>query len=625
MYWMGNGVKKDPGKAFDWYLKSAEKMYQPAMEEVALCYYRGDEGIPINYHKAEKWYRRLIDIGSIEAIYDWGNLFLYGSYEPLSDDEIIEEEYESDEFKAFCLFLFAAKCGSTDAMEEIAHMYDSDDIENEHYEESIKSYLDKNWKHLNNPISIKKIDDFLTYEVENKGKIAWEPLDQNKKMGYQIKWLKMAIDSGSSSAALKLGDICKNSYFYDQDIDKIDILIEARTWYDKALELSQDDFDKKEAEEKIKENCFDLAHTYKYDYNNNSEAAKQYLQLIKYGYNHFSYDLADCYYCDCNYEEAAKWYRKAVEQGKVEAQSKLGLMYEDGLGVPKNYAKAVEWYIKAAEQGDIFAQYRLGEIYYSGKGVSQDYAKTAKWSRKAAEQGYEKAQYRLGDIYFYGKGVSQDYAKAAEWYQKAAEQGNAISQYELGRMYYSGIGISQDYKKAAAWFQKAAEQGDAYAQYGLGEIYYYGLEVSQDYTKAYEWYRKAAEQRFALAQYNLGVLYYTGNGVSQDYAKAAEWYRKAAEQGNADAQTYLGYMYDTGNGISQNYVKAAEWYSKAAEQGNATAQYNLGIMYYNGYGVSQNYTKAAEWYRKAAEQGHANAQKKLEDIYKKGLVVPKSR
>mgnify|MGYP006343379143 CR=1 FL=1 len=124
-----------------------------------------------------------------------------------------------------------------------------------------------------------------------------------------------------------------------------------------------------------------------------------------------------------NYAEAAKWYRKAAEQGNVAAQYNLGVCYKIGLGVQQDYAEAVKWYRKAAEQGLADAQYNLGYCYEAGQGVSQDYAEAVKWYRKAAEQGHARAQYSLGVCYVNGRGVQQDYAEAVKWFRKAAEQG----------------------------------------------------------------------------------------------------------------------------------------------------------------------------------------------------------
>ncbi len=52
-----------------------------------------------------------------------------------------------------------------------------------------------------------------------------------------------------------------------------------------------------------------------------------------------------------DYQEAVKWYRLAVEQGTTLAQTKLGLMYEEGWGVPKDYVLAHMWFNLAGAQG----------------------------------------------------------------------------------------------------------------------------------------------------------------------------------------------------------------------------------------------------------------------------------
>ena len=74
-----------------------------------------------------------------------------------------------------------------------------------------------------------------------------------------------------------------------------------------------------------------------------------------------------------NGAEAAKWYRLAAEQGHVDAQNNLGLMYAQGQGVPKNGAEAAKWYRLAAEQGHADAQNNLGLMYANGEGLPDDY------------------------------------------------------------------------------------------------------------------------------------------------------------------------------------------------------------------------------------------------------------
>ena len=112
-----------------------------------------------------------------------------------------------------------------------------------------------------------------------------------------------------------------------------------------------------------------------------------------------------------------------------------------------------------AEQGDANAQSRLGVMYHFGEGVPQDDAEAARALRERAEQGDANAQYRLGDIYNEGR-IPQDEAEteAVRWYRLAAEQGHADAQFELGSLYRIGEGVPQDYVQAYIWLDLAASR-----------------------------------------------------------------------------------------------------------------------------------------------------------------------
>ncbi len=201
---------------------------------------------------------------------------------------------------------------------------------------------------------------------------------------------------------------------------------------------------------------------------------------------------------------------------------------------------------EAAEQGDMEAQAKLGVIYSRGEGVPQDDKEAAKWFRKAAEQGHQQSQAILGGMYNLGQGVQQDDEQAVKWYRKAAEQGYASAQCMLGTIYGDGQGVAQNNKEAVNWYKKAAEQGDANAQFHLGKMYCSGRGVSKDYRKGVKWLRKAAEQQHADAQYLMGVRYRLGQGVPQDNQEAARWYKKASDRGVPRAQWMLGKQYFKG-------------------------------------------------------------------------------
>lgn len=73
------------------------------------------------------------------------------------------------------------------------------------------------------------------------------------------------------------------------------------------------------------------------------------------------------------------------------AQFALGIMYDEGQGVPKDDREAVRWYRMAAEQANASAQFNLGNVYYNGQGVPKDYVQAYTWWNLAAAQGEEDA------------------------------------------------------------------------------------------------------------------------------------------------------------------------------------------------------------------------------------------
>jgi TPR repeat protein len=85
-----------------------------------------------------------------------------------------------------------------------------------------------------------------------------------------------------------------------------------------------------------------------------------------------------------DYETAFALWRPLAEAGHVDAQSNLGLMYDNGSGVPRSLETAAMWYLRAAKAGDRTAQSYLGEMYAKGQGVEQSYEQAVEWCQKAA-------------------------------------------------------------------------------------------------------------------------------------------------------------------------------------------------------------------------------------------------
>jgi len=152
------------------------------------------------------------------------------------------------------------------------------------------------------------------------------------------------------------------------------------------------------------------------------------------------------------------------------------------------YSLAVTEWLQAAEQGVVNAQFNLGVMYEKELGVVQDYTASIKWYQKAAEQGDPNSQYTMGSKYEFGVGVIQNYKEAARWYNLAASQGHPAAQNSIGFMTEYEIGVPRDYDKAANWYKLAAHQGYPKAQHNLGFIYSNGTGVPQNYTLAHMWF-----------------------------------------------------------------------------------------------------------------------------------------
>ena len=71
-----------------------------------------------------------------------------------------------------------------------------------------------------------------------------------------------------------------------------------------------------------------------------------------------------------------------AEQGDAEAQHRVAIMYQNGLGVVQNGERAYRWMKAAAEQGHALAEHGLGFMYLEGECVDRNGAEAAKWFRR---------------------------------------------------------------------------------------------------------------------------------------------------------------------------------------------------------------------------------------------------
>ena len=206
-----------------------------------------------------------------------------------------------------------------------------------------------------------------------------------------------------------------------------------------------------------------------------SGVSRQLKEMAANGDAKTQYELGHQYAINNDFDEAAKWYTKAANQGCGEAQGELAMFYLDGRGVEKDETQAAYWIKQWAAQGDALGQLWLGKFYYNGIGVGQDFTTAVLWFEKSAEQGNMDAIFSLGLCHYEGKGTVKDYNKAFSLFQRAANvndpnQVSTSAMIYLSKCYANGQGTTKDMNKAHQWMERAAQMGDADAQEALQEM-----------------------------------------------------------------------------------------------------------------------------------------------------------
>ena len=173
------------------------------------------------------------------------------------------------------------------------------------------------------------------------------------------------------------------------------------------------------------------------------EAEPGLLKLAKEGDAKAQLDLSFCYAHFLALEKYRYWRDKALanfraaaaERGDAEAQFQYALLLQDD-----DPAEALKWFRKAAEQGHLNAMFSVGGFYFKGIAVKQNCIEELKWFRRAAERGSSSAELMIAEHYEYHK---KDHAEAVKWYRRAAEHGNKFAEFMLRK----GFILSKELKK----------------------------------------------------------------------------------------------------------------------------------------------------------------------------------
>lgn len=115
------------------------------------------------------------------------------------------------------------------------------------------------------------------------------------------------------------------------------------------------------------------------------------------------------------FSRAVGLLRPLADTGNHEAQYRIAVMAQNGLGMQPNPLLAYHCMRSAAAAGIGPAQHGLGFMLLEGECTTPNAEEAAVWFRKAAEQGLAGSQAMLASLYDQGRGVPKDPTEAARW------------------------------------------------------------------------------------------------------------------------------------------------------------------------------------------------------------------
>jgi TPR repeat protein len=127
-----------------------------------------------------------------------------------------------------------------------------------------------------------------------------------------------------------------------------------------------------------------------------------------------------------------------------------------------DYVRAARLLLPEAQDGSAMAQTYLGYMYANGLGVPQDFAAAAKWLTLGAERDVPTAQYLLGSLYDRGQGVKHDFVMAEIWLDLAAAHAEPSNRASWEGMRDAVAGkltraeLAEAQRRAAAWTSPGA-------------------------------------------------------------------------------------------------------------------------------------------------------------------------
>lgn len=243
-----------------------------------------------------------------------------------------------------------------------------------------------------------------------------------------------------------------------------------------------------------------------------------------------------------------------------------------------DYEKARAGFARYAARNPL-AQFNLGLLAQNGWGMPANPRKACDWFEKAAHGKVPAAQHFYGVCLVAGIGRPSDVPAAIGWFKEAASRGHLLSLCTAGELYIRGQGVPKDVEQGIALCTQAARQEVPLAILTLADFYREGQDVPPNPAAARYWYAQAAEHHRAEAQYRLAAMLAAGEGGEPNLNAALFWMETAASEGFAPAYLQTAILYanaspqpETGALAPEHLAKIYLWLGAAKKTSNNASE-----------------------------------------------------
>jgi len=535
----------DPIKALHKMELAASLGNHRAMYVLGIMHEMGENGVVVDFKKAEYWYLKAAEHGNSDAQKALGFIYATGKLGYI------------DEAKAILYYTFAAKSGNIIAQLSLAYRYANGYGTEKSCVKSARLY---------EAVAKQYVNDYESrgfgYNIQYEHLSDFASSSQNTDEDDVVEFLKYSASIGDPSSLVTMANLYLQGGLVKQDFRL------AFGYYRDAASLN------------FPAGVAGLGFMYNkgYGVRQDNKTAVHYFKKAQ-GLGHYGAqaNLAEMlmygYGTNKDTSQAIKLLAESAEKGTPEAFVQLGKLYMNGVGVEKDINKALGYFSQATKYSNPVAIYQIGK--YILENHESDCENAVEYFKRVSEKGAWAMAITDAHKYF----DEDEEQTALLFFEKAAEMGIEAAQYNAGYMYDKKLGVysiddieiehtkidNNDNEDEQNNNNNEQQQSDDDEPITTTTTTPIGYTTEFIYQQAFRNYYHSSKQNNADAHLKIGDFYYYGKGVEKSIDKAADFYQLSASLLNSQALFNLGYMHQYGEGKPQDLFLAKRYYDMALQ------------------------------------------------------------